>query len=142
MVIFNQQRKASRLRGRPSLAMVFDFPLIEEHGVTSLEIKQWNENESGQLSLKKIREIFQPSDRYRISQSDYPAGAEFDQSIREGICYVLSGAVTFYLCQQEVELHSMQFVALPEGTHTVQVGSDAPVSMVFVWELPARVRPH
>src|SRR5262249_55484357 len=67
-------------------------PQIEE-SMEIAKVEKWDFGK-GLMTLDKIREMFTPAAHFRITRSEYPAGAEFSEASREGACYVLQGNVT------------------------------------------------
>jgi hypothetical protein len=103
------------------------------------EVKRWDVEKLGEMTLDKIREKVTHGDHFRISRYEYPAGVEFGEASREGVCYVLHGQVT-YRSEQfgfDISLSAGEFANLPSGSYWFSVGKNEAVSLVRVWELPA-----
>jgi len=103
------------------------------------EVKSWDVEKLGEMTLGKIREKFTPAGHFRISKYEYPAGTEFTGAAREGECYVLQGQVMYRFEKFgfEISLSAGEFANLPSGTYRLSVGTNEAVSLVMVWELPA-----
>jgi hypothetical protein len=106
-------------------------------------VERWDFGK-GLMTLDKIREMFTPAGHFRVSRSEYPAGAEFSEACREGACYVLQGKITYRLekFNFEVLLSAGEFANLPSGSYWVSIGKNEAVSLVRVWELPAEFWPN
>src|SRR5262249_16592115 len=117
-------------------------PQIEE-SMEIAKVEKWDFGK-GLMTLDKIREMFTPAAHFRITRSEYPAGAEFSEASREGACYVLQGNVTYRLEKFSFEnTHSAgEFANLPSGSYLVSMGRNEAVSLVRVWELPAEFWPN
>jgi hypothetical protein len=110
--------------------------------VDSPKVERWDFRAEGLMTLGKIRELFRPAGRFRVSSYEYPAGAEFGEASRQGLCYVLRGRITYRFegISFDISLSEGEFANLPEGSRLVIVGKNEAVSLVMVWELPAELQ--
>ena len=103
-------------------------------------IWRWEVDEMGSLCLESIHKIHQPSERFRVSPTQYPAGYKFSGIARAGRKYVLAGAFSITVGTSEWELQAGDIADLPEGEYQFRVMGSDPVNFVSVWELPPEVR--
>jgi len=103
------------------------------------KVERWDFEKTGLMTLDKIRGMVTPTHHFRVSRSEYPAGVEFSEASREGVCYVLQGQVTYRLeeCNFEISISAGEFANLPSGSYWVLIGKNETASLVRVWELPA-----
>ncbi len=102
------------------------------------EIKNWNTETHGPLSLDAIKKLHQPSEKYRISEKTLPVGDIVHGTAKEGLCYVIQGELVYY-CEassKELELKQNNFSLLPSGNYEYRIGRIEPVILVRVWKLP------
>jgi hypothetical protein len=105
-------------------------------------VQKWDSGTLGDITLESVRKFFQQNKLFRISEKNYPPGSEFNSISREGMCYVVSGEVTFSLLhkQSKVTLIQQEFSLLPDGEFMIKVGAHTPATYIRVWRLPFEVK--
>ncbi len=99
-------------------------------------IEKWQTRFSEELSEGAIRNRFVPSERFRISRYNYPAGARFSGGMLAGTCFVLSGQCSLTFGNDCAAIGEKDMVNVPGGSYSLQVDGQKPVELVFVWALP------
>lgn len=111
------------------------------------EASPWTLVSQESMSIEAIRRLHLPANHFHVSRNKYEEGVTFSGTRRAGRMYVLSGRCLQYagLYLQAVqawnaELGPGSFIDFPAGDFTFRVLGDAPVTLVCVWEIPARYR--
>jgi hypothetical protein len=105
-----------------------------------MKVQEWANIASTTLSEQAVRDLYEGTiDRHRIGAYHYPAGAVFNGSMREAICYVLKGECE-YTFDGAVRLRSGQVANLPEGPYQLKVLGQTELKLVLAWKLPEGFR--
>lgn len=101
-----------------------------------MQIKKWDEEKFGRLTLENLRLLHQPENFYAVRWNRYEAGAEFDGWSKAVTKYILSGSCEISVSGETYLLQSNDYFNLPEGNYHFKVIGNAPVEFVFVFKLP------
>ncbi|MFO0921167.1 MAG: hypothetical protein U0905_01615 [Pirellulales bacterium] len=100
----------------------------------------WDICTRGLLTLEAIQSIHVPNGNFRISKHTYPAATRFSGAARAAIVYLLNGCCRFEFAAGIWQLTAPCFAEMPEGRYNFEVGHEAGVDLVEVWELPVGFR--
>ena len=104
-----------------------------------IEVSRWSERSSQPLTEARVRELYVPAWKYRVSAYRYPAGERVPGSMRACTCYVLAGACRYTSKAGEVDLRAGDVARLPEGGFTLEAGPDEELHIIKAWELPDEI---
>lgn len=103
---------------------------------------KWDIDTNGPMTEDRIRALHVPQAWHRVSKRQFPAGARFPTSTRDGFAYVLQGRCRYTRNGASVELAAGEFGRISEGTYQFEVLGDDELIIVKAWKLPFEVPPQ
>jgi hypothetical protein len=99
-------------------------------------VENWRDDYGDDLDVERLREIFAPPDRFRVSEFKYPAATVTSGAMLPGKCFGFFGSVTFWFGDNSIRVDEGKFVVLPGGSYRLQVDGEVDARVVIVWEIP------
>ncbi len=94
----------------------------------------WSDKYMEPLTEEYLHILF-PTPNYRLSIRKYPYQTKFSGRMRQGTCFVLSGAVKFHFERMTLLINEGWFSDLPGGDYEMEVNSAIDAKFVLVWDL-------
>jgi hypothetical protein len=94
----------------------------------------WADNYASMLSEESIQILF-PAPKYRVAIKTFPIGTKLPGRMREGTCFVISGAVIFNFPNLRCEIKAGFFCPLPAGDYEVEINNNIETKYAIVWDL-------
>ena len=98
-------------------------------------VKKWAIDFGFDLNTKKLREIYSPPTRYRISEEIFPINEVVNGTMRPGKCFVISGECIHEFTDQTITLKKGDYVDLPGGDYRLTISNKKETKFVYVWEI-------
>lgn len=99
-------------------------------------ITDWKNDYGDSLNVERLREIFAPPDRFRVSEFKYPAATVTSGAMLPGKCFCFIGSVVFEFGENSVRVDANKYAVLPGGSYRLQVDETSDAKVVIVWEIP------
>ena len=97
---------------------------------------EWKNDYGNNLDVERLREIFAPPDRFRVSEFKYPAATVTSGAMLPGKCFGFLGSVVFEFGENAVRVDADKCVVLPGGSYHLRVDDASDARIVIVWEIP------
>lgn len=99
--------------------------------------QNWADVSGDVISIDAIRNMYSPSDGYRVSPTKYEPRKIFPVVIGYPLTvYVVRGGCKYRLDEQELTLRSGEFSSFAKGSYEFEVVGDEEVQIVTVFQLP------
>lgn len=98
--------------------------------------QQWNEAQSGAISLAAIRSLYPPHNQNLIRSATYEVGVHFTGISFPHRLYVIEGACQLTISDTAWTLDKGDFLDCPEGNYELQVLGSSALTIVSAWEVP------
>jgi hypothetical protein len=96
----------------------------------------WKNEYGEDLNVERLRDIFSPPDRYRVSEFMYPAATVTSGAMLGGKCFAFSGSVTFEYGDNRIQIDAGNCAQLPMGSYLLRTEDKGDTKIVIVWEIP------
>jgi len=100
-------------------------------------VSDWKRDYGDNLNVARLKELFAPPERFRVSEFKYPAGTTTSGSMLPGICFAFMGSVIFDFGLNSIRVDVGRYAVLPGGSYHLRVDEGEDARVVIVWEIPA-----
>lgn len=99
-------------------------------------VSDWKCDFGDNLDVARLKELFTPPERFRVSEFKYPAATTTSGAMLPGKCFAFMGSVVFDFGANSIRVDADKYAVLPGGSYQLRVDEGGDARIVLVWEIP------
>lgn len=99
-------------------------------------VSDWKCDYGDNLDVARLKELFSPPERFRVSEFKYPAATVTSGAMLPGKCFAFMGSVIFDFGPNSIRVDAGKYAVLPGGSYQLRVDKEEDARIAMVWEIP------